>query len=135
MIKICLALLIIISTKTLQGQSIKFDYDEAGNRVQKEVIYLQPRKKVAFQDFIDSTRISLYPNPTTDFLSVEVKNTDALESENFLFKILDQGGKLIKRGTIKNGINQIDFREYPKGIYYLGLIRREDNSSWKIVKQ
>jgi CubicO group peptidase (beta-lactamase class C family) len=75
--------------------------------------------------------IKLFPNPTTDKLTVT-----GLSSSSALLEILDSKGKIIFRetGIGTDGI-QIKTGNWPSGLYLLRVSERAEIRSYRIVKQ
>ena len=71
-------------------------------------------KKILAISETSKQKISVYPNPATEFLNIEdVQPNAALE-------LLDSSGKSVKSVSgIKNMKTQIDVKNLPSGIYYL----------------
>lgn len=69
--------------------------------------------------------LEIYPNPTTEWLSVTHAPKNAAIS---LFTLFTSSGKLVKAETY-NGVLKIDMRDRPAGVYYL---RIHDPSTAKI---
>ncbi|WP_310994102.1 poly(ethylene terephthalate) hydrolase family protein [Aequorivita marina] len=67
--------------------------------------------------------ISIYPNPTRDFVQVNIHRPTQ-------FKIYSTLGQLLSAGEITENNKQINLSQYPNGIYYLRL----ENETLKIVK-
>ncbi len=80
-------------------------------------------------DFKISTNI--YPNPTKDFVEVELKTEGIVN-----FQLIDLNGKLVLEGQFTQRFNKVDISDQPEGIFTLKMVslgnRREE--SWKIVK-
>jgi hypothetical protein len=72
------------------------------------------------------SEISLYPNPVHDKLIIE-----NLDSQIKQIKITDANGKLIYSQKVNSTQNEIEFSQYPKGIY---LITTESNGKVKTEK-
>jgi hypothetical protein len=61
--------------------------------------------------------ISVFPNPISDFLTVEVSGT-ALNSQ---FVLIDGAGKAVLSDKVTALTFTIDFTTYAKGVYYLNF--------------
>lgn len=69
--------------------------------------------------------LKAYPNPVCDILILE---TDA---ENQVYHIFDSNGKVLGSGTIHSTPVELDFSQYPPGVYILMVDQEE---AYKIVK-
>ncbi len=73
--------------------------------------------------------ISIYPNPTTDRITIE--NSVATNH----FELYDITGKLLERKNISVAKFEIDLSSYRSGIYFLTLGEKENQIHKKIVKE
>jgi photosystem II stability/assembly factor-like uncharacterized protein len=71
--------------------------------------------------------ISIYPNPSTDIITVNVTQPELIDTKAVLFDIT---GKQIKEILIKEPVTLLDFSGYTKGIY---LLKFENNIIKKII--
>lgn len=71
-----------------------------------------------------------YPNPTTDFINIE------LQQKNISYQLIDLNGKLVLEGQFTNNINKIDLSKQPNGVYGLILVNPKDKQkeTIKIIK-
>lgn len=116
------------------AQKIRFEYDAAGNQIQrkwcpnclsrnsqetyKEVSNLE---EADMQKFFPEDLISYYPNSVKEelYLKWELVNENKVSS----IDVFTLNGQVLK--TIKENLSQnsliISFQEYPVGIYFLSL--------------
>ncbi len=72
----------------------------------------------------EAPSISLFPNPTTDFINISSK-------ENISLQLNDMNGKTISEFTTdENGQATVDLRELPNGVYFL----QNGAESYRVVK-
>ena len=74
-------------------------------------------------------RISVYPNPVSDYLFIQLKN------HTTQFTISDITGKTISHHIISENSNKIDVSNLSPGVYLLQIIGKTETSSVKFVKQ
>lgn len=67
--------------------------------------------------------ISVFPNPTKDFVTVNFEH-------NLQYKVYSSLGQLLSYGEITKNENRIDFSGFAKGIYYLRL----ENETLKVIR-
>ena len=82
----------------------------------------------------DGINILVYPNPATDLISVEFKNSTFKGHIGDLI-ITDINGSILQSKTVFSNIEQFNFIYYAKGVYFIHL--RQDNQlikSFKIIK-
>lgn len=71
---------------------------------------------------LDATEmLSVYPNPTSEILTVSVGN-DMLNSR---YELMDITGKLVRKGLLHAKINTIDVSAFNSGMYFLRVISGE----------
>lgn len=131
-----------------QAQKIRFEYDSAGNQIQrkwcpsclsrnaqekyKEVSNLE---ETDMQKFFPEDVISYYPNPVKEELFLKWELID--ENKVSSIDVITLNGQLLR--TIKENLNQnslnISFQEYPTGVYFLSLnYTNGDQKNIKIIK-
>ncbi len=72
---------------------------------------------LGISDFFDNEQISIYPNPTTDFVNIKLKThgiASSIEFYDIVGKLINLGDKLNSSDFIK-----IDITKFEKGIYIL----------------
>ena len=78
---------------------------------------------------VERANISIYPNPTTDFVTLEGFNNISKIS------VYDLSGRMLKTISTLNDNQVIDFRTYSKGIYMLKINSEEGITTFKLVKE
>ena len=76
----------------------------------------------------DIENIEVYPNPSTDFISIRNSNVDITHIE--VFNTLGQ-----LEFSNANNLTTIDIRNLEKGIYFLTLYSPASSKTVKIIKQ
>lgn len=75
--------------------------------------------------------ISVYPNPTYDFIKLKTNNFDGLK-----YQLCNFNGEIMHEGKIKNKETEISFVDYARAIYLLRVIRNNNELQvFKILKQ
>jgi Secretion system C-terminal sorting domain len=126
--------------------SIKFDYDTAGNQKKRSMIYLarvsnpntddnskETPKYVETGDYED---VLYYPNPVKQELNV--KWVEKAEQDMQRMELYDLNGRLMHSFPNQSAVDTavINFDNYPSGIYSLVLVYAGGgNKTLKIVKQ
>ena len=77
-----------------------------------------------------SLNSSVYPNPTTDFIKVDLSDN----SNGVGFEVFNAVGVLIMTGKLSDEVSTIDVRNLPSGTYLMQLKGRQ-NTRLKFVKQ
>ena len=82
------------------------------------------------ENFAPEILMSVYPNPTTSEINIEIKEN----SEILTLQILDASGKIIFSDTYSgNSIKKIDFSYYADGLYLL-QVSSPENGLLKTLK-
>lgn len=80
-------------------------------------------------DLIEKQDISVYPNPTSDF--IKVKSTSGVDK----VEIYSTLGKLVKKYVNLQEGERLDISSLPKGMYLVKIKSEEKNSLFKIIKK
>ena len=135
-----LVLFFLPATSTAQ-QTVKFEYDLAGNRVLR---YLDTKKSTEaevdslFKNEINHPKITgdhlvkVYPNPTHGLINVEFMG---ISEGSSTYSLVDQNGRQIMNGETKSLSNTIDITHQGRGVYYLVIKAPEIYQVYKIIKQ
>ena len=79
--------------------------------------------------------ISVYPNPTTEFISVDFSNLVASVRPASVITVTDFSGKVLQTNEVTSDIEQINFSNYSVGTYFITI--SENNQllkTFKIIK-
>ncbi len=68
---------------------------------------------------INNEKVFIYPNPTSDFVSIKTDNIQKINVYNSL-------GQLVIERQVNQDFTQIDFTKLNKGVYFISIIK--DNS-------
>lgn len=75
---------------------------------------------------------SVYPNPTTSFLFLQI---NSLKYNDLVYQLYDSNGKLLETREVKAEKTTISMLEYVSAIYFLKVITRRGNvKTFKIIK-
>jgi hypothetical protein len=73
--------------------------------------------------------IKLYPNPSSDKINIVIpQNTD------FQIEIIDISGKSLFKEQLVSGINEIDVKDFKRGIYFVKFISGNSIETIKFIK-
>jgi hypothetical protein len=79
-----------------------------------------------------SLSVSAYPNPTTDFLTLEVKD---FELSNLHFQLFDMNGKLLQNEKITGNQTSIVMSNLITATYFVKVVKgNRDVKTFKIIK-
>lgn len=77
--------------------------------------------------------IKLYPNPVQDLLTIKVAaTTTAVRSVTA--DVVDVNGKLLKTTSLKAGLNSLDLRNLPQGVYSVVIKNNKGQQTIQVVK-
>lgn len=86
---------------------------------------------LSVDDFVFS-KISVYPNPATDF--VNITNNSAIEINGV--EIIDVNGRIVKSLTPKNApTTEINIADLTAGVYFMNIKTSEGSGTKKIIKE
>jgi len=103
------ALALLNKTKNLYYRLRQIDYDGKSNLSDVRVLNINESEN----------EIYVYPNPSIDFINLDLTNSDTKISS---IKILNVQGQIISEQKILNQINQISTSNLSEGIYLLQMI-------------
>ena len=76
---------------------------------------------------------SVYPNPTTSLLYLQVKNSDF---EDMQYQLFDLNGRLLEKNRITATSTTIQMERYPMDLYLLKVFdRHKEVKTFKIIKR
>lgn len=76
--------------------------------------------------------ISVYPNPTTNFLSLKVKSE---KLESLTYQLIDLQGKVIENKKVNSTTSTIKMEELPKAVYFLNVVNNNQVvKTFKVIK-
>jgi len=76
--------------------------------------------------------VSAYPNPTSDYLQLQVESK---KLKDFSFKLFDVYGKLLQEHKNIGTVTQIEMSHYKSGVYFLKVLTNNQLiKTFKIIK-
>lgn len=110
------------------GQNVSYAYDEAGNRVKREIV-LQTRAaeestNESYSEMLNDRGIRIYPNPTEGQLTVEITGDGACR-----FDIYNISGQQVLTTNSGPGRVVLDISSQPKGLYILRVTTENGGDS------
>jgi hypothetical protein len=136
----------------VQAQTpVYYRYDDAGNRELRTIVLaniqsqsakvdttseatdVQSKTEQKFEETIEKTKITIYPNPTKGLLKIDISGFDFNNVSSV--NIYSAKGLLLVSRTSLTDTNLIDLSNYAVGIYILKIKLGDSISEWKIVKE
>lgn len=117
-----------VHTLTVQIHQTTFTSDE-GCQVNATLV-LDIRNDVSIDNVIRQQSLTLYPNPTTDYVQFDIQDQNLLNGQDFVM-VYDLSGRLLQSLKPTSETIRINLSEYPSGTYIVKLA----NYIGKIVKR
>lgn len=78
--------------------------------------------------------LSVFPNPTADYLTLQI---NGYTDERLSYQLFDIQGKLVNNGQVNTQQTQINTASFSSGTYLLKVVHRENKTvqSFKIIKK
>ena len=140
---IIIALLgISLHCQAQQTGTVSFGYDDNGNRTSQsyaskqggKVRQEEPTKTTStILDFHGDMRVSLYPNPAKDKLTLTIQNKP--DELSLVFKVTTISGTVLYEIPLMDNTLSFDMSVLPSGIYMFQLIGGDRKHVWKIIKE
>jgi len=129
---------------------VEFDYDAAGNRETREVIYLkttaiedteatnqnvfgQAADSVEFKGNLCRREVSIFPNPTKGSLTIAIAGEQ--ETGPATLALFSISGELVLKQQIRQPNTTLDLSGHPPGNYLLQISTAAGSETWKVVKE
>jgi hypothetical protein len=146
-----------------QKLEVRYEYDASGNRVSRKTIVLEEPKTAPsapqdstlvanelepfttlmtqdlatepeyFVEKIAQVEIKIYPNPTTEKITLEISVWENLQTGTF--KLFSLTGQLLQEQPVHSATTTVSLAGLPKGTYLLKVSINNRTEDWKIIKQ
>ena len=133
-----LLLICILIPALSYAQEISYTYDNAGNRIKREIV-MDPQNiksrssEESFQVSLSSQSVKIYPNPTIGHLKIEFSNYS--EDSNYILDLFNTQGQSLYHFQPRSSITEIDITDRQAGLYILKITIDSNESTWKIIKK
>ena len=79
-----------------------------------------------------ANKISIFPNPAADLLTLELENVDLTDID---YQIYDSNGRLLLNGKCATNITSVSIKEFVPAVYYLKATKgNTEIAVFKIIK-
>jgi hypothetical protein len=79
--------------------------------------------------------MNVYPNPTTNFLSLKVDASTSLSNQQLSYQLIDLQGKVITNKKVTATNSTINVENLPKAIYFLNVTKNNQLvKTFKVIK-
>ena len=87
---------------------------------------------VGIKETAINLEMNVYPNPTTNYLTLKVDASTSLSNQQLSYQVIDLQGKVIKNKKVSSTTTSINVESLPKAIYFINVTK--DNQTIKIFK-
>lgn len=123
----------------LSAQTVRFNYDDCGNRTARYVEAKKDSDNDFKSDIINAELkenaeklIEIFPNPSQGHVCVKLTNFQTFE--NSFLELFSSNGSLLKKWTISKSKTDIDLKAFKDGVYILKLSSSQTQHIEKLVK-
>ncbi|MBQ8222505.1 MAG: T9SS type A sorting domain-containing protein [Bacteroidales bacterium] len=124
-----------------QVYSVTFAYDANGNRISRVITFTDEYRNnmsdttnvESLTDCIDECDINIYPNPTTENISIKIGSYE--EDRNIVASLYSPLGVCMDRREISTDMTSFNLYDLPSGTYILELSDGKEKKTWKIIKR
>jgi hypothetical protein len=149
-----------LSSAFAQNLPREYYYDAAGNRTIRKIVtmnlvppapqdstltesfeadsltphtsYLAPHTADFYVENIAQTEIKIYPNPTTEKITLEITGWETLQTG--IFKLYNLSGQLLQERSVYSVTTEVSLANLPQGAYILKVQINDRIEDWKIIK-
>lgn len=93
---------------------------------------IQNGNVVSVSNNINSKVVSIYPNPVSNEITIQLHNLTL--NENYNYTIFNTLGAIIKNGNINPTNTTIDVAHFAPGTYFIELLNNKERSTGKFIK-
>lgn len=113
----------VLSNRIVRTNELNFEFDNYNSGYIVDNIIIKDMDQLAVND-INKTKISIFPNPSSDFIHIKS------DEEIRLIKIYDIKGSLIR----SDNTSKIDISAFPKGNYIISIETKSGVETRKFIK-
>ncbi len=137
--RIGLFIMFILSLNHVYGQRVQFTYDDAGNRIKRELVKIE---EVNLQDkrmpkFLTGNsldrEISIETDKSSNLIHINAKG-EAMQEEYWIALYSIAGYMVLESQLSKTGYAEVNISLLPKGVYVLVVTNGTESKVWKITK-
>ena len=143
---ISIVLLFLVTKVSAQQNAVQYLYDNAGNRIQRNIIVLLGKAPSILQQESEAVAVpstetiagitfKIYPNPTEGLVIIQSDENFSL-LENKTVVVYDMNGKIVLEKQFNNLEERIDLSKEDPGTYFLKISASNGyKAEWNIVKK
>lgn len=122
--------LALISSSNAFAQRYVYDYDNAGNRIERQFLVLRTSNSLDNKEIetsIMDISIKLYPNPASNWLHIECEHTPDR------IALYDISGRKMEIPDMQSRTMTLDVAPFPSGTYFLRIRVGKQEKTWKVI--
>ena len=79
--------------------------------------------------------MSVYPNPTTNYLQLKVDASTSLSNQQIAYQLIDMQGRVIENKKVDANSTAITMESLPKAVYFLNVVKNKQIvKTFKVIK-
>jgi len=132
--------LFVAAVITISAQTVSYEYDASGNRIQRIIVGLRSASSATEEDEkpIETSwgerEVTIFPNPTKGDLKVRIEGGE--DEALYDYTLFSSSGQVLEEGQINGkGDYPLSMQQFSSGIYILVLKDDSDKLTFKIVKE
>ena len=127
------------SLSVFSQERIRYAYDQAGNRVKREIVLniapksarQAPNPEAVFYDVLDGETVKISPNPSG---IIRVSIPGMKTESGSVVEVYTAGGISVLKKHFSGMETEVDISNRPQGVYLLRVTVCEKSITWKIIK-
>ncbi|MBI3136128.1 MAG: T9SS type A sorting domain-containing protein [Bacteroidetes bacterium] len=121
----------------VSNMRFKFEFEsDGGNNIFIDDINLYPESMVSVQEGEQISGFSIYPNPVTDVMQINLDIQNAADYTITVVNVLGEQIATVYSGELLTGMNQLGFSAalLPQGVYFIRIEGNGESSVHRFVK-
>jgi hypothetical protein len=139
----------------------QYEYDDVGNRIVRKVVNMKPpdemppapidslqvtsdelqvtgdelhelKSEQFFVEKIAQTEIKIYPNPTTEKITLDIAGWETLQTG--VFTLYSMSGQLLQENVVYSMSTEVSLAGLARGSYILKVQINDRVEDWKVIK-
>ncbi len=139
----CMIVIATISSLSTFSQTVRFEYDNCGNRTSQKIIVYKTTDSThlksgsfTFSDAKTETnksRIVVSPNPASSSITIKIGNFNT--SENTTALLYSTSGRIILKKSLRNPVEKFNIGYLNNGMYILSILSDKRKEQFRLIKQ
>jgi hypothetical protein len=110
---------------------------DGGNNIFIDDINLYPESWLGNQELDVNNTVSIYPNPTSSFSTLEFFSISSEMTTIEVFNLVGEKAQVVHSGLVEKGMNQFELQtnELPTGVYFIRVKTESGIVTTKLIKE